>query len=169
MRFTFLSVAISCGLFFVGCGANEKTPDTGDSAKETSSIEKATEKAPDNEIKAVDELCSCFNSFMANMSPRVKRILVDAGKSSHPEQVLPAELQKIKGVEEQERLVMEFEQFQNSDQLQQCSANIQQKYNLNEADTASRERILKIAGANKECEVVYALMKIGLSQQAMQR
>ena len=127
MRFAFLSVAISCGLFFAGCGTNDKTPGVGDTSKEVSPIEKATEKAPDNEVKAVDELCSCFNSFMANMSPRVKRILVDAGKSSHPEQVLPAEIQKIKGVEEQERLVMEFEQFQNNDQLQQCSANIQQK------------------------------------------
>ncbi len=168
MKQVFCSLLLLCSLLFTGCKDSNKTATTPTAANKETLRQTTTELASSNEIKAVNELCTCFNSFMANMNPRVKQILIDAGKSENPVTVLADELQKIESGEEQARLSMEFEQFQNSNQLQQCSGEIQRKYKLNENDSALNERILKIAGENIGCEMVYSLMKIGLSEQAMQ-
>lgn len=119
----------------------------------------------EKESQATAELCTCVNSLLNDMSPQVRKIIVKAAQSSTPMQTLATELQGVKGTAEQERLFREIEKFENDLQLQRCSESIKQKYNLDENDKASTEKILKAASENKDCEVMYALMKIGLEQE----
>ncbi len=150
-----------------GCGSQDQPAETKTKTEAGSTPAPAAPTTADNETKAVAELCGCFNSAMANMNPRVKRLIIDAGKSDNPLAVLAAGLLQAESLEERERLEREFEQFQNNPQLQQCSDDVQKKYGLNETDTASQRRVVAIAAGNAQCEVVYALLKIGLAQQAM--
>lgn len=144
-------------------------PDTisataGNSNKEGTTTAPASD-AGNREEEATAEMCTCINSALANMSINIKKIIVKAGNSQDPQAVLEQELMKISNPQEQQRVAAEFQQFQNDTQLQQCSDRIRIKYNLDDKDEAAQQKIMKAAAANKDCEVVYALMKIGMQQQ----
>ncbi len=148
------------------CNSN----DTGTKKITTEKEAVANKKAgkaipPSKEAQATAELCDCVNTFLADMSPKVKQILINASKSDNPVQVLTTELQNVNSAEEQQRLAREFERFENDQQLQKCSDNIKKKYNLDENDKAAQQRVMKAAEENKNCEVLYALMKIGMQQE----
>lgn len=120
---------------------------------------------PNADEQATAEMCSCFNRALSSMNPNVKSIIVKAGHSSDPITTLQTELQKLAGTEGQQQIAQEFQQFENDPQLQECANQIKKKYNLDDKDKTAQERILKAAEKNQDCEVVYALMKIGLQQE----
>ena len=171
-----LSLVISGLFLFAACNSNNDG-----SGRQTVSSDSTTADRPvsgtaepsaplvpaagDKESAATAELCTCLKPFFADMSPQVRAILVKAGESSTPMETLTSELQQVKGGDEQERLFREMEKFETDFQLQRCSESIKKKYNLDENDMASRDKVLKAAGEIKECEVVYALMKIGVEQE----
>lgn len=121
------------------------------------------------ESKATSELCACVNTYLVDMSPQVRQVIVNAGKSSMPLQTLAYQLQQVKGTAEQEQLLRELEKFESNPQLQRCADGIKQKYSLDDTNPNAWEKVLKAAGENKDCEVLYALMKIGLAQEKMAR
>jgi hypothetical protein len=166
--FLLAGVIAACSCNSNGSQGSEQRPATDSTAENrsvTTTTEATTPVVRDNETQATLELCSCVNSFLADMSPQVREILVRAGKSNTPVQTLATELQQVKGAAEQERLFRELEKFENDTQLQRCSEGVKVKYNLDENDTAARAKVLRAAEEARECEVVYALMKIGLEQE----
>lgn len=167
MKQLIFSLFIGSAVFAVGCNANETKTAEKTTKKETTVATTANEpsKAQDKETKAIAEVCTCFNTFLGDMSPKVKEIVIAAGNSNNPMTVLTTELQKVKGEAEQEQLVKEFKKLENDQQFKTCSEDIKKKYNLDDKDTASRDRMIKSAEQNKDCEIVYALMKIGMQQQ----
>lgn len=170
-----LSLLVAGVMVAFGCNSNDgpskqKTV-TKDSTAEirsadTTAVQTQTATVTnDREWQATAELCACINPLLNDMSPQVRAIIVKAGNSSTPLQTLATEMQQIKGIEEQERLIREFDRFESDTQLQRCSESIKKKYNLDENDKASWEKVLKAASENKDCAVIYALMKIGLEQE----
>jgi hypothetical protein len=178
MKKVFLPLLFASVILVFSCGSNNdkevrRMPEKDTAATSlpsaSSGIVQTTPATSDKESAAIAELCTCVNSFLNDMSPQVRAVIVKAGKSSTPLQTLATEMQQIKGIEEQERLIREFDRFESDTQLQRCSESIKKKYNLDENDPASREKVLKAAGEKKECEVVYALMKIGMEQEKSAR
>lgn len=172
MKKVFFSLFLTGTLLIVSCNSNETTTANTSTTTKNDTVEtqqqgSETTIVEDTETKAATELCACVNSYVADMSPKVRQILIDASKSANPVVVLTTELQKVKSEEEQQRLGKEFEKFANDQQLQNCSANLKKKYNLDENNKESRDKILKAAEQNKECEVLYALMKIGIQQEKL--
>jgi hypothetical protein len=165
MKKILLPVLVALATVGLGCNANEnKTAEQEQTTTAAPDAKNSPAPAGDNETKATAELCACVNNYLADMSPKVKQILIDASKSENPVVVLTTELQKIRSEEEQQQLAREFQKFENDQQLQQCSEDVKRKYNLDENDLKSRDRLLTAAEQNKDCEVVYALMKIGQQQ-----
>lgn len=164
MKKVFFPLLLTGAAFILSCNAND-TKTAEKTTTETTKKETTSNTEGNTETKATAELCSCVNTFLADMSPKVRQILIEASKSENPVQVLTSELQKVTSEEEQLRLAREFERFENDQQLQKCSDDIKKKYNLDENNKESQQRVLKAAEENKECEVVYALMKIGMQQQ----
>lgn len=168
MKKFFPQLLIASAVFAFSCNANDSkttTTLTDTAANQTAKPITKPATVSDKETQATAELCKCVNDYMGNMSPKVKEILIAAGKSENPVVVLTTELQKIRSEEEQQNLAREFQQFENNTQLQTCSEDVKKKYNLDEKDLQSRDRILKAAEKNKDCELVYALMKIGIQQE----
>lgn len=133
-----------------------KTPDT--------TVAKKITKAESSEAKATAELCSCINSSLKGMSPKVQNIFIRAGNSDRPLQVLQNEIVTISDAEQME-LFEQLQRFSSEPQLQKCSDDIRKKYGLDDNDRQAQERFLQAAKANKDCELVHALIKIGMQQQ----
>lgn len=117
------------------------------------------------EAKATAEMCACINSSLKGMSPKIQKIFIRAGNSDRPLQVLQDEMVTISDQEQME-LFEQLQRFSTEPQLQKCSDDIRKKYGLDDQDNKAREKILQAARANKDCELVYALIKIGMQQQA---
>lgn len=164
------SGVLAAGLFLLAACNAKNTATAEKSSPSDPAVQQTIETAPptEPEKKAVEELCTCLNSFMAQMNPRVKKIIIDAGKTSDPVRTLTSELGQLGNSEEEQRILREFELFQSSDQLQQCTEDIRKKYRLDENNKASRDRMMAEAEASENCELMYALMKIGMAQQAAQ-
>ena len=169
------------GYFLTGCD-NGKAPETAKA--EDTTVVLRTEFLPDtsvttndtivspgitknqsSEAKATDEMCACINSSLKGMSPKVQQIFIRAGGSDRPLQVLENEIVTISDVEQME-LLQQLQRFSTEPQLQKCSDDIRKKFGLDDKDSKAQERFLKVAKANKDCELVYALIKIGMQQQA---
>lgn len=138
-------------------------PESTDSAVVDNSGKKAV-KPESSEAKATAEMCACINSSLKGMSPKVQKIFIRAGNSDRPLQVLQNEIVTISDQEQME-LFEQLQRFSTEPQLQKCSDDIRKKYGLDDNDKAAQERFLQAARANKDCELVYALIKIGMQQQ----
>lgn len=146
-----------------------KTGETG--TAEPEKIDSAVVEIPDNkatkpvsnEAKATAEMCACINSSLKGMSPKIQQIFIRAGNSDRPLQVLQNEIVTISDQEQME-LFEQLQRFSTEPQLQKCSDDIRKKYGLDDNDKAAQERFLQAARANKDCELVYALIKIGMQQ-----
>lgn len=145
-------------------GNNEKTKAVKETPAEKDVAETTLSK-PNAEEQAAAEMCTCFNKALSSMNPAVRKIIVDAGHSNDPIAALQTALQKLAGTEGEQEIAQEFQQFENDPQLQQCADQIKNKYHLDDKDKTAQEKILKAAEKNQDCEVVYALMKIGLQQE----
>lgn len=178
MKNTFLTLLLAGAISTLGCNPNhnQSSGQTGatDTVTENNSALNTTEQPTvaqpaiqprDKEAQATAELCACVNSFLADMSPKVRQVIINASKSSTPLQTLSNELQQVQGAAEQERLIRELEKFESNSQLQRCSESIKEKYKLDENNEASRDKVLQAAREDKDCEVLYALMTIGLEQE----
>lgn len=142
-----------------------KTAETGknDSVSLETSVTKLA-KPESNESKATAEMCACINSSLKGMSPKIQKIFIRAGNSDRPLQVLQNEIVTISDQEQME-LFEQLQRFSTEPQLQKCSDDIRKKYGLADNDKAAQERFLQAARSNKDCELVYALIKIGMQQQ----
>ncbi|MBB1284218.1 hypothetical protein HRH25_07530 [Flavisolibacter sp. BT320] len=127
-------------------------------------VETKTVKPESTESKATAEMCACINSSLKGMSPKIQQIFIRAGNSDRPLQVLQNEIVTISDREQME-LFEQLQRFSSEPQLQKCSDDIRKKYGLDDNDKAAQERFLQAARANKDCELVYALIKIGMQQQ----
>lgn len=113
--------------------------------------------------KAAAGYCDCFNESLGDMDPKMKRIIVKAGESDNPVQTLQSEMMKLGDQEEQQRLSEEMQKM-NSAEMEACGKRISKKYNIDENDKAMQKKMMKQLADNGDCEVLSALMKIGLSQ-----
>jgi hypothetical protein len=174
--FSFL-IAIFVALLTTGCGADNKPATSAGAKSDSTQVQSGTsaetsgiQSAPQSkESLAVAAFCPCVNSSLADMSPKVRRIVAEAGRHPQPLKVLGTELEKVTSAEEQNRLIREMERFQYDPVLQQCSENLKKQYQLDENDPATRDRLMEAAEENKECELVYALMRIALEQEKQTR
>jgi hypothetical protein len=116
------------------------------------------------EAKATAEICDCVNSSLKDISPRVQQIFIRAANSERPLQALQNEIVTISD-KEQEELFVQLQRFSSDPQLQNCSEEIGKKYGMNPDDKAAQEMVLQAAKNNKDCQLVYALLKIGMQQQ----
>lgn len=178
MKKTLLFLLLAASFFTYSCnsGGNtvtkkEETADTSRIAAEEKQVEikepakaEKTTVAENAEARATAEMCDCINASLKNMSPKVQQIFIRAGNSERPLQVLQNEIVTISD-KEQEELFMQLQRFSTDPKLQNCSEDIRKKYGLNPDDKASQDRILQYAKNNKDCELVYALIKIGMQQQ----
>lgn len=162
MKKTFFVPLFAGTLFLFACNDSKTT------AENTTSTEVNGNRGETQnvEAQATEELCNCINGSLNNMDPKVRTIIVKAGESSEPIQVLQSEMLKITDKEQQQKIANEFRRFESDPQLQTCSEKIKKKFGFNDADQASQGKILEAARQNKNCDVVYALMKIGMQQQA---
>jgi hypothetical protein len=161
---TFLVAGVALAYSCNSTDKNEKSKAEKETvAEKDAAIKNASEANVDEQAAA--EMCNCFNRALSSMNPNVKSIIVKAGHSDDPITTLQTDLQKLAGTEEQQQIAQEFQHFENDPQLQQCADQIKKKYNLDDKDKKAQEKILKAAEKNGDCEVVYALMKIGLQQE----
>jgi hypothetical protein len=116
------------------------------------------------ETKATVEMCACMNASLKDVSPRVQQVFIRAGNSERPLDVLRNEVVAMSD-KEQEELMVQLQHFSSDSKLQDCSGTIFRKYGLDPDDKATQERILQAAKNNKNCELVSALIKIGMQQQ----
>lgn len=142
----------------------EIQPETTAITSDTATAQKIT-KNLSAEAKAMAEMCACINSSLKGMSPKVQQIFIRAGNSDRPLQVLQNEIVTISDTEQME-LFEQLQRFSSQPQLQKCSDEVRKKYGFDDNDRQAQERFLKAAKANKDCELVYALIKIGMQQQA---
>ncbi|RYZ62012.1 MAG: hypothetical protein EOO14_03540 [Chitinophagaceae bacterium] len=173
-------ILLAAGTLLMGCNS-DKTPEATkveettnvsptatvpDTAAKTldTAVAKKTTKAQSSEAKATAELCDCINSSLKGMSPKVQNIFIRAGNSDRPLQVLQNEIVTISDAEQME-LFEQLQRFSSEPQLQKCTDDIRKKYGLDDNDRQAQERFLQSAKANKDCELVYALIKIGMQQQ----
>jgi hypothetical protein len=143
--------------------ANSEIPAINDTLVQEN-VETKTVKPESTEAKATAEMCACINSSLKSMSPKIQQIFIRAGNSDRPLQVLQNEIVTISDQEQME-LFEQLQRFSTEPQLQKCSDDIRKKYGLDDNDKAAQERFLQAARANKDCELVYALIKIGMQQQ----
>jgi len=94
--------------------------------------------------------------------------LIKAGNSSEPTQTLTNELMKITDEEEKQTLGREFQkigQIESDQDMQNCVEKLNKKYNLKEGDKKMQNKIVKQLEEKEDCEVVAALMKIGIKEE----
>lgn len=130
---------------------------------EQTKIEAAT-GAQTSESKAAAEMCACMNASLKDVSPRVQQVFIRAGNSERPLDVLRNEVVAMSD-KEQEELMVQLQRFSSDPKLQDCSGTIFRKYGLDPDDKTTQDRILQATKANKDCELVSALVKIGMQQQ----
>ena len=116
------------------------------------------------ETKATADMCACMNASLKDVSPRVQQVFIRAGTSERPLDVLRNEVVAMSD-KEQEELMVQLQRFSSDPELQNCSGKLLRKYGLDPDDRATQERILQAAKNNKDCELVQALIKIGMQQQ----
>ncbi|HEV7334229.1 MAG TPA: hypothetical protein VGN63_24565 [Flavisolibacter sp.] len=141
-----------------------EVPTESEKDKKDTAVSQKTVVAESAESKATAEMCACINSSLKGMSPKIQQIFIRAGNSERPLQVLQNEIVTISDQEQME-LFEQLQRFSTEPQLQKCSEDIRKKYGLDDNDKAAQERVLREARVNKDCELVYALIKIGMQQQ----
>lgn len=134
---------------------------TTESEKKKNETTTATQTA---ESKAAAEMCACMNASLKDVSPRVQQVFIRAGNSERPLDVLRNEVVAMSD-KEQEELMVQLQRFSSDPKLQDCSGTILRKYGLDPDDEATQKRILQATKNNKDCELVSALVKIGMQQQ----
>ncbi|MDQ3279324.1 MAG: hypothetical protein M3Q06_13425 [Bacteroidota bacterium] len=173
--YTLLLIAMTAAYSCNSGNNTAKKEETSQSSQTTVSEKKIGEKVPaeekttatasNTEAKATAEMCDCINSSLKSMSPKIQQIFIRAGSSERPLQVLQNEIVTISD-KEQEELFTQLQRFSTDPKLQNCSEDIRKKYGLNPEDKAAQDRVLQHAKNIKDCELVYALIKIGMQQQS---
>lgn len=164
-----LSVLFAAGaVLAIGCHSNQADTPTPAATIDSTVVQTPLEEAPKaeggTEEKATAELCNCMNDALRGLNPKIRAIILRAGKSENPELTLQKELISISNTEEAQQIAQEFQQFQENNKVEKCSEDIKRKYSLDEKDKASRDKLMKAAAENQNCELVYALMKISVQQ-----
>jgi hypothetical protein len=164
-----LFVLFTAGTFLTtGCTSNDSKTQTKTNMEETT-VQTPQGNAPakpvtSTEEKATADLCNCMNDALRDMNPKIRAIILKAGKSDNPELTLQKELLSASSTEEAQSLAQEFQQFQENNKVENCSDEIKKKYNFDEKDKATRDKLVKAAAENGNCELVYALLKISEQQ-----
>jgi hypothetical protein len=114
--------------------------------------------------KAAAGYCDCFNESYGNIDPKLKRIIIKAGKSDDPRTTLQNEMMKIDDEEEKQKMAQQMQQFSDESAINACTKKISKKYDLNEEDPKVQKKILAELEDNGDCELVAALMQIGLKE-----
>lgn len=180
MKKVFSIVLIMGTAFLQSCGSDDKkvAETTGYQQPTQTVVEQKVntkEERTDNiavarhiataEEKAVAELCNCINNAMGKVNPRVRQIFIKAGNSKEPLMTLQTELQKVTNPEEQQQIADQFMAISADPQMQNCSESTRKKFGIDDNDNAAQNRVMRAAEKNKDCEVVYALMKIGIQTE----
>jgi hypothetical protein len=116
------------------------------------------------EEKATAEMCDCVNASLKYVSPRVQQVFIRSANSERPLEALRKEVAAISD-KEQEELMVQLQRFSSDPQLQDCTGKIFRKYGLDPDNKVTQEKVLQAAKNNKGCELVHALIKIGMQQQ----
>ena len=167
MKRAFLLLMASSTLFLVHCNPkDEKDADNEKSSKlqDNDAEEEKTEKSSSNIEKAAAGYCDCFNNSSEELDPKMKRMIIKAGESDNPLQVIQTEMMKIKDPEEQQRLGQQIQAFTEGSAIEDCTNKITKRYKLNDKDPKMQRQVVKALEDNEDCELVSALMKIGINQ-----
>ncbi len=122
--------------------------------------------------KAAGGVCNCMSDAMDGLSSKSKAIIIKAGASSDPTQTMKAELEKIDDADEKQKIGMEFQKFgklaQDPDMMD-CVRKVEKKYNVDDKDIKAQKQIIRVLQDKENCDVVAALMNIGVKQDAKNR
>ncbi len=124
----------------------------------------------DNTQKVAKGMCNCMNGVLDGLSSKSKRMIIKAGNSSNPTQTLQSEIMKIEDPEEKQSISQEFKKvgsFSEDPEVKDCINKLEKKYNVNDKGQKVQKKIIKHLEENGDCEMVSALMKIGLKQNNM--
>ena len=170
MKKTFLLLLTAGSLFFAGCNSNKEKE--SDKEEKTSTLrnntdeEEETVESPSSDIKkAAMGYCDCFNESMDELDPRLKRMIIKAGESPNPIQVIQTEMMKVKDPEEQQKLGQQMQNYTEGGSIENCTNKISKKYDLNDQDPKVQRQMLNALEDNEDCEILVALMKIGMKQE----
>lgn len=170
-KFFVLVMAASC--LFISC--NPKDEKEKDGEEETTKKkdkdaddEERNEDESDNSAKIATGVCNCMNSAVEGFSAQGKRIIIKAGNSSNPTQTLQTELMNIEDEEEKQKLGREFQSLaamEEDTDMKDCMEKLKKKYDFDENDRKAQQKVARALEDKEGCEVVTALMKIGMKEQ----
>jgi|GEM_PF-2783896 len=147
---------------------NPKNDKGSDKEKRTSKEDSTAEDEESNDSdirKAAVGYCECFNENFSEMDPKVRKMLIKAGNSDDPLSTIQKEVMKISDPEEQQRIGEEMQKMSDDKQMEACAKKITKKYGLDENDKKTQRALMKELQGEEDCELIAALMRIGLSQQ----
>ena len=114
--------------------------------------------------KAAVGYCECFNNNYGDIDPKIKKMLIKAGNSDDPMTTIQQEAMKISDPEEQQKISEEMQKMSNDKDMEACAKKLNKKYGLDENDKKTQRSVMKVLQDEEDCELLAALMKIGLAQ-----
>jgi hypothetical protein len=161
-KFLVLAMAATSMLAFSCNPKNDKGTDKEKILKDDS---KAEDEDDGSDLKkAAVGYCECFNDNFGDLDPKVKKMIIKAGNSDDPMSTLQREAAKIGDPEEQQRIGEEMQKMSTDKEMEACGKKISKKYGFDENDKKVQKRLMNYLLNEEDCEVLGALMKIGLSQ-----
>lgn len=177
MKFSFFSIFV-LSLLFAACSSSEEKVSHNDKKTTGAVTGIGPEKAPGTNSQqsesvapqaandvygiAATAFCGCMNKSFRNISPQVKDMVIRASQSNDPATALRADVARMPPAEG-ERLIQEFGILMDNSDIQDCTNQVRKTYQLDDSSPATQKRMLQSLEKNDNCQLVAALMRIGIS------
>lgn len=161
MKHLFSAMLLTGSFLLFGCNPSDNG-NTKDEDENEAKNDKDEDK--DDVSKAAVAYCDCINENV-ELSSKSRKMIIKASKSDNPEQALQEEVMKITDEEDQVKIGQEFQQLESGSGINECSEKIQKKYKFKEGDTKVQRKLMKELEENDDCDLVAALMRIGMAAE----
>jgi len=168
MKKLFFVLMTAGALVIVSC-SDTKDKKTGKEEKiEKEDNSKVEEENSDDNAdmrNAATAICDCFNENVAEVNPRMKKIIMKAADSDNPGMTIQTEMMKIEDEQERNQLAEEFQKWGENKEMEACSEKVQAKYDIKKNDDKTQKAMLRILEEKGDCTFLTAMLKMALKMQ----